>query len=227
MTPLTDADQLPPVQYLILELLAARIRTGEQVWSFPDRLRPQLRKLAEAGLIGWQSSPAPGACHAWFLDPGRTLMLLDDFQTPVTRLEKALEELHGRLAEARAELARYAERLDRADQLVAQYAPIAVPILADIQARKERAVRMAAHTHYCWTCSDGDKPGDGCHNCRNTGMDQTPCVGCPGPQSVAEPGASAAVRLPHAPCHETDEHQPHPWGDPAHWCDGSGEAGRG
>lgn len=203
MTPLTDADQLPPVQYLILELLAARVRTGEQVWSFPDRLRPQLRKLAEAGLIGWQSSPAPGACHAWFLDPGRTLMLLDDFQTPVTRLEKALEELHGRLAEARAELARCVERLDldawdrleaERDQLreqVAQYAPIAVPILADIQARKELAARMAAHTHYCWTCSDGTAPGDGCHNCRNTGMDQTPCVGCPGPQPAAEHSGEA------------------------------------
>lgn len=113
MTPPTDADQLPPVQYLILELLAARVRTGEQVWSFPDRLRPQLRKLAEAGLIGWKSSPAPGACHAWFLEPGRTLMLLDDFQTPVTRLEKALEELHGSLAEARTALAAVEQDRDR------------------------------------------------------------------------------------------------------------------
>lgn len=81
---------------------------------------------------------------------------------------------------------RLRDELEQARQLVAQYAPIAVPILADIKARKERAARAAAHTHYCWTCSDGTKPGGGCHNCRNTGMDQTPCVGCPGPQPAAE-----------------------------------------
>lgn len=32
------------------------------------------------------------------------------------------------------------------------------------------------HTHTCVTCSpDGRKKGPGCHNCRHTGMDQTPC----------------------------------------------------
>ncbi len=32
------------------------------------------------------------------------------------------------------------------------------------------------HTHVCLTCSpDSVTPGRGCHNCRHTGMDQTPC----------------------------------------------------
>lgn len=32
------------------------------------------------------------------------------------------------------------------------------------------------HAHACISCSpDGVTPGPGCHNCRRTGMDQTPC----------------------------------------------------
>lgn len=89
-------------------------------------------------------------------------------------------------------LAEMEQDRDRLAQLVARYAPIALPVLADIEERKRRAARMAAHTHYCWTCSDGTVPGDGCHNCRNTGMDQTPCVGCPGPQAAAEPNGTEA-----------------------------------
>lgn len=39
-------------------------------------------------------------------------------------------------------------------------------------------------THVCLTCSpDAQTPGVGCHNCRSTGMDQTPCQ----PVVVAEP----------------------------------------
>jgi hypothetical protein len=32
------------------------------------------------------------------------------------------------------------------------------------------------HSHACVTCSpDGREQGPGCHNCRHTGLDQTPC----------------------------------------------------
>jgi len=37
------------------------------------------------------------------------------------------------------------------------------------------------HNHVCSTCSpDGINPGSGCHNCRNSGMDQSPCPNCSG-----------------------------------------------
>jgi len=35
------------------------------------------------------------------------------------------------------------------------------------------------HRHFCLVCSDGNSPGPGCINCRQTGMDQTPCLNCP------------------------------------------------
>jgi len=44
------------------------------------------------------------------------------------------------------------------------------------------------HNHVCLTCSpDGINPGSGCINCRNTGMEQMPCVlldKCPGPKDM-------------------------------------------
>lgn len=36
------------------------------------------------------------------------------------------------------------------------------------------------HNHVCGMCSDGIHQGRGCVNCRNTGMDQSPCLNCPG-----------------------------------------------
>ena len=36
------------------------------------------------------------------------------------------------------------------------------------------------HAHLCLTCRiDDTTRGVGCGNCRHTGFDQTPCVGCP------------------------------------------------
>lgn len=42
----------------------------------------------------------------------------------------------------------------------------------------EPVERFAYHDHYCRVCSNGSNPGTGCINCRNTGMDQTPCHEC-------------------------------------------------
>jgi hypothetical protein len=106
-----DVDHLPPTQYLILEVLAARVRTGEQVWSFPDRLRPQLRALEQAGLIGWKSSPAPGACWAWFTDAGRGLFVVAGFETPHTRELLAAQRTASEAVERQLALVQENQRL--------------------------------------------------------------------------------------------------------------------
>jgi len=43
-----------------------------------------------------------------------------------------------------------------------------------------RAVQFpCGKSHVCVTCSPApDVPGKGCHNCRATGYDQTPCLAC-------------------------------------------------
>jgi hypothetical protein len=81
-TPPIDTDDLPPTQYLITEVLAARHRTGEHMWTFPSRLRAHMTALGEAGLIGWKSGIEPNTIRAWLTDAGRASVLGDGYVTP-------------------------------------------------------------------------------------------------------------------------------------------------
>jgi predicted DNA-binding transcriptional regulator AlpA len=45
------ADDLSPTQYLVMEVLVARIRLGEVLWTFPSTLKPTLRQLEEMNLV--------------------------------------------------------------------------------------------------------------------------------------------------------------------------------
>lgn len=49
---------LPPTQYLVMEVLAARHRTGEPYWTFPSSLRQTLDALVRADLVDAFNSPA-------------------------------------------------------------------------------------------------------------------------------------------------------------------------
>lgn len=77
-----DVDALPPTQYLIVEVLAARWRTGEQVWTFPARLRSALTPLADAGLVGWKAGIEQGTVLAWLTDAGRAAALDGRYELP-------------------------------------------------------------------------------------------------------------------------------------------------
>jgi len=86
----TDVDGLPPVQYLILDVLAAWVRLGETHWTFPSRLRPALEALAERGLIWWKNGVAERTCIAVLTDAGRAAVLMEGYAIPAL---KAYEEL--------------------------------------------------------------------------------------------------------------------------------------
>lgn len=79
------AEDLPPTQYLILEVLAARYRLGEQMWTFPDRLRPALNALQERGLIWWRSAPTPHDVQAYLTDVGRGAAMSGTYEVPADR----------------------------------------------------------------------------------------------------------------------------------------------
>jgi hypothetical protein len=98
----TDVDSLPPTQYLILEVLAARYRLGEHTWPFPSRLNAAGEALAAAGLIAWVSHPAPYTRRAWLTDVGKAAVLLGDYQTPdiVKQRDEAQEQLAAIVAAA-------------------------------------------------------------------------------------------------------------------------------
>lgn len=97
-----NADDLPVAQYLVMETLAARHRTGETLWTFPARCRPQLRALEAAGLAWWKEGVAPRTVEAGLTDAGRALMLSDTYVSPIEAKTKRDAELSRQLDEAEA-----------------------------------------------------------------------------------------------------------------------------
>lgn len=70
-------DPLSPTEWLVMEVLAARFRLGENSWPFPNRLRPTLRRLAGRHLISWKSGVVQGTAQAWLTRDGRELWIPD------------------------------------------------------------------------------------------------------------------------------------------------------
>lgn len=76
-----DVDKLPPTQYLILEVLSARHRLGEQSWPFPNVLRPALNALAGHGLVNVDSHPT-GWRRVSLTETGRRAAQLEHYASP-------------------------------------------------------------------------------------------------------------------------------------------------
>lgn len=72
------ADELPPTEYLLMEVLAARVRLGERCWTFPARLQAPASSLQAKGWVLWKPGVVAGtilvaptrAGEEQFLDPG-------------------------------------------------------------------------------------------------------------------------------------------------------------
>lgn len=93
---------LPPEQYLIMEVLAARYRTGEPFWTFPSNLRQPLDALLRADLVDVLSSPAPGSLRVRLTEAGRKYSLKSDYVPPLVEVyDTAFDQIDGRLADYR------------------------------------------------------------------------------------------------------------------------------
>lgn len=89
-----DPDRLPPTQYLILDVLAARYRLGEPYWSFPTSVRWALLGLQDAGLVEILGTAAPRAFRVRLTAAGKKLVVTDTYSPPnggYARLRRALE----------------------------------------------------------------------------------------------------------------------------------------
>jgi len=83
MTVSERVDALPITQLLILEVLGARSRLGEALWTFPSRCRPALRALESAGLAEWKGGVVDNTVRAWLTDLGRAGVLSSTYTPPV------------------------------------------------------------------------------------------------------------------------------------------------
>jgi hypothetical protein len=80
-----DTDSLPPTQYLVLEVLAARHRTGETTWSFPTSVERALLALQSAGLVDTFGSTRPKTVRVRLTEAGKTAVLSDTYHPPTDR----------------------------------------------------------------------------------------------------------------------------------------------
>jgi hypothetical protein len=74
--------ELPPTQYLVMEVLAARTRLGETLWPFPNSVSPALDALEKLGLISTMSGNQPYSRRARLTDAGREHSLKPGYLPP-------------------------------------------------------------------------------------------------------------------------------------------------
>ncbi len=61
---------LTTVEYLILDVLAARYGAGTDRWPFPHNTLPALTRLQQYGLVGWTPGTIEGTWVVWLTDTG-------------------------------------------------------------------------------------------------------------------------------------------------------------
>lgn len=77
--------RLPLTQYLVLEVLAGRWRTGERSWTFPAAARPALRVLEALDYVGWKEGVVQRSCMAWLTEVGLAAVLSPTYEAPRPR----------------------------------------------------------------------------------------------------------------------------------------------
>lgn len=78
---LPKVDLLPPSQYLMMEVLAARARRGSGAWTFPRKaaITTALVALTEHGWAGWKYGVVQDTVLAWPTETGLAAFQAPDF----------------------------------------------------------------------------------------------------------------------------------------------------
>lgn len=93
---------LPPTQYLIMEVLAARHRTGEHLWTFPSNLAVPLRALEDAELVLVMHGITSGTIRARLTEAGRKYVLKPGYVSPIAEIyDTAFDQIDEHLDEYR------------------------------------------------------------------------------------------------------------------------------
>ncbi|GEL46588.1 hypothetical protein CHO01_17040 [Cellulomonas hominis] len=83
---------LTPTQELVMEVLAARHRLGEQRWTFEPEVRPALRALEDGGLVQILDGHSTGRVGARLSAAGLVHYVRAGYTTPADRLREALAD---------------------------------------------------------------------------------------------------------------------------------------
>ncbi len=80
-----DVDALPPTQHLVLEVLGARHRLGENLWPFRSTLAPALRALEQLGLVWTMHGSVENTVRAGLTEAGKDAVLSCEYVPPAFR----------------------------------------------------------------------------------------------------------------------------------------------
>ena len=78
-----DVAMLTPTQDLVMEVLAARYRLGEECWTFPANRRPAVQYLAEKGLVTWKEGIVERTVLVWLTEAGRARYVTEGYTPPI------------------------------------------------------------------------------------------------------------------------------------------------
>lgn len=78
---------LTPTEDLVLEVLAARHRLGETLWTFESRHAPAARRLEAKGLVNVIHGVVENTIRLSLTEQGKAACLSDDYTAPVLRTE--------------------------------------------------------------------------------------------------------------------------------------------
>ena len=90
-----EYDTLPITQQLVLEVLAARTRLGEKLWTFPAGAQRALNLLESRGLVTQMHGTVERTVRASLTDAGRALALDPDYTPPAQRAPVLRATEHG------------------------------------------------------------------------------------------------------------------------------------
>lgn len=80
--PSFDADSFTPTQDLILDVLAARFRLGENLWTFGSRLRKAATQLADHGLVFITHGITEKTIRVGLTEAGKAVTLMPNYSPP-------------------------------------------------------------------------------------------------------------------------------------------------
>lgn len=95
---------LTPTENLILELLIARFRLGERLWTFDSNVRKQVESLAAKGYAHEMNGIVPMTVRARLSDEAIAIYLSYDYVPPIAKGNPELAEVFKAVTAEAAEL---------------------------------------------------------------------------------------------------------------------------
>jgi len=84
-TPTPTEIVFSPTQDLILEVLIARYRLGENCWTFNSNLTKQMLALEDLGYVTWKSGIIYKTVLVWLTDKGKKEFLSNTYEAPILK----------------------------------------------------------------------------------------------------------------------------------------------